>query len=436
MNNVELGNAILASMLSAHDIGNVNLDVLMTTGVSKHWFVTDAQKSIFEVINTCYKANTAFDEDIVITHLSKQRITSAQDIVLDLLSHKQVSQGVVVQYLDQLRSDFHKRTLLQLAKESQEMLGDESKDPEAVMQMMQNTINDFEFLANKGYTRSLKEVRKERKSKPPKRRIPTGIPFIDTTLSDKHGKGIRDEGLMFVSGLKQAGKTFTVMRILENVSKHRPVLFGSLEFGEELYDEGVEDAQEEGHWDGNIENIFTFDSIYDIDRVVAEIRFQAKINNIGLAAIDSMMRLTNNNPDKKTDEARLSEIFSKLGMVSKELKIPIIIIVQSSKEDLKSSMISVKGSMNADHEAYTWYHVIKTDSKNPQDERRTVIWNKNKDTHKHPKQHLMFVPATKDFYQFEPDANGEPAKPLHPYRKPKIKEDIEAEIVYDMPDNF
>lgn len=132
-----------------------------------------------------------------------------------------------------------------------------------------------------------------------------------------------------------------------------------------------------------------------------------------------MMRMTNNDPQLKTDERRISDMFSKLGKLSKELKIPIIVIVQSSKEDLKSSVISVKGSMNADHEAYVWFHIFKNDTKNPENEQRTVIWNKNKDTRKHPKQHLMFVPQTSDFYRVEVDKHGNPSKALDNYRKPK-----------------
>jgi replicative DNA helicase len=230
--------------------------------------------------------------------------------------------------------------------------------------------------------------------------------------------GIRNEGLMYISGLKQSGKTFIISRILENVSKTHPVLFGSLEFGKDLYDEDVEEAQEAGNFEGNTDNIFVFDEIYDTDQVIAEIRYQVKVNGVKLVALDSMMRMTNNNNDFKTDEKRLSDMFSRLGKLSKELKVPIIIIVQSSKEDLKSSVISVKGSMNADHEAYTWVHLVKTFPKDSDSELRTVIWNKNKDTKKHPKQHLMFVPQTADFYRVELDENKKPIKALDKYRKP------------------
>ena len=233
---------------------------------------------------------------------------------------------------------------------------------------------------------------------------------------------------MFISGLKQSGKTFVLTRIIENISKEHPVMFGSMEFGEDLYDETVEEAQEDGYFDGNTDNIYTFDSIYSIDAIIAEIRFQHKLHGIKLVALDSMMRMVNLNSELKTDERKISDMFSRLGKLSKELKIPIIVIVQTSKEDMKSSMISVKGSMNADHEAYVWFHLTKSKPKDDTDEMRTVLWTKNKDTRKHPKQHLMFVPQTSDFYRVEIDEQGNACGALDKFRRPKINE---IETVYE-----
>ncbi|MDT8337593.1 MAG: hypothetical protein RQ763_00195, partial [Sulfurimonas sp.] len=292
----------------------------------------------------------------------------------------------------------------------------------AISQMMQNQIDGHASLNKSSSTKRLSEVRKLRKLKPPAVRVETEIPFIDTVLTDKHGNsGVRNEGLFFISGLKQSGKTYILTRIIENISKNHPVMFGSLEFGQDLYDENVESQQEDGTFSGNIDNIHTFDDIYDINAMCAEIRLQHKLYGIKLAGIDSAMRVSNNNPLLKTDERRISEKFVKLGILSKELQIPIIIIVQSSKEDLKSSMVSVKGSMDADHEAYVWFHITKVKSKDEESELRHVIWVKNKDTHKHPVQHLMFVPQTSDFYRVELDENGYVGKALDKFRKPPPK---------------
>ncbi len=411
--------SVLSTLIDAH-INNFNLEKAFMSGLTFDMFYLPAHQKLFELIYTYYKVGKAYTIDNIRNDINSKEVSDS--IIVEVVSSLTLTETLFYADIEAIKENYQKRKYAELASHVKKLIAEENATSDTLKTYIENSIHNLSFVSNNGYTRNLSEVRKDRKSKPPAQRIPTGIPFIDTVLTDKDGKvGIRNEGLFFISGLKQAGKTYILKRIIENVSKTAPVLFGTLEFGEDLYDEDIEEAQKDGEFEGNIENIYTFDSVYDIDRIMSEIRYQVKVNGIKLAALDSMMRMTNLDPNLKTDERRISDMFSKLGKLSKELKIPIIIIVQSSKEDLKSSIISVKGSMNADHEAYVWFHIYKTDTKNPQDERRTVIWNKNKDTHKHPKQYLMFVPQTKDFYQFEANEQGYPARALHKYRQPKYQ---------------
>jgi len=418
----DISNLVLSCLLSAHEDRDTNLDLLMNSGISKEWFSDEVHKQVFEVINICYKAGTPFNADTIIEYLTRAKISNPQNIVLNIIAQRAVPQSIALENIKFLKESYHKTMLNTLSLNISTMLNEPNANTEAITQMVQNGLDDFAFLNSLGHTKTLTRVRENRKAQPPATRLKTEIPFIDTVLTDKYGnKGIRNEGLFFISGLKQSGKTFILTRIIENISKTHPVMFGSMEFGEDLYDETVEEAQEDGFWDGNPDNIYMFDSIYSVDAIIAEIRFQHKLNGIRLVALDSMMRMSNLNPELKTDERRISEMFSKLGKLSKELKIPIIIIVQTSKEDMKSSMVSVKGSMNADHEAYVWFHITKSKPKVDDDEMRTVLWTKNKDTRKHPKQHLMFVPQTSDFYRVEIDENGNVVKPLDKFRKPPAR---------------
>jgi len=420
---------VLGSILSANDYGYIDLNAVMASGVSKELFVDPAQVSMFEVMKLLYDGDIPFDDSTVISYMKKAGVPNPQQLLLAVMAEKEVTQSILLEHIALLREDFHKKMLHSLSGDIAKMLHDETTSADAVQQMIQNAIDKQVSLNNSSSTKRLSDVRALRKAQPPVQRIRTHIPFIDTVLTDKHGnKGIRNEGLFFISGLKQSGKTFVLTRLIENVSREHPVMFGSMEFGQDLYDENVEQQQEDGNFDGNIENIYTFDDVYEINAIMAEIRLQHKLHGIKLVALDSMMRMTNNNPDLKTDERRISETFSKLGKLSKELKIPIIVVVQSSKEDLKSSMISVKGSMNADHEAYVWFHLQKSKPKDATDEMRNVIWNKNKDTHKHPAQSLMFVPQTSDFYRVELDEHGNASKALDKFRKPPAKV---VETVYE-----
>jgi len=437
---------ILSSLLSANEMGNIDLSVIMNSGITKDWFENEAHIATFEAMSVYYGSDKPFDDSVIMPYLKKSGIAYAEEFMLNLMAQKQVPQNILLEHITSLKEVYQKKMLQNLHAEMQGMLVDESLSSDAITQMIQNQIDGYAALNKTSSTKRLSEVRKMRKLQPPAVRIETGVPFIDTVLTDKHGeKGIRNEGLFFISGLKQSGKTFVLTRIIENVSKEHNVMFGSLEFGQDMYDENVEEQQGEKHFDGNIDNIFMFDDIYDVSAIIAEIKLQHKLHGLKLVALDSMMRMTNNNPDLKTDERRLSELFSKLGKLSKEIKVPIIVIVQSSKEDLKSSMVSVKGSMNADHEAYVWFHLTKPKQKNNEDsELRVVTWVKNKDTHKHPIQHLVFVPQTSDFYRVELDDNGYPAKPLDKFRRPPaqaietVYEDIPKEMeeqstLVDMP---
>jgi len=423
MNNIEnIRVLVLASLLTVNEFGAIDLNIVMSSGINKEFFEDESQRVMFEVISVCYEGNITYDDGIIMNYMKKAGISNPENIVLNIMAQKQVPQNTLLEYIAFLKESYHKKMLHVLNSEIANMLQDENLSADAITQTMQNTIDGYASLTKGNSTKRLSEVRKLRKLQPPAQRIRTYIPFIDTVLTDKHGgKGIRNEGLFFISGKKQSGKTFVLTRLIENVSREHPVMFGSMEFGQDLYDENIEQQQEDKHFEGNIENIFTFDDIYDVNAIMAEIRLQHKLYGIKLVALDSMMRMTNNNPDLKTDERRISEMFSKLGKLSKELKIPIIVVVQSSKEDLKSSIISVKGSMNADHEAYVWFHLSKTKPKEPDDEMRNVVWNKNKDTHKHPIQTLMFVPQTSDFYRVELDEHGNAGKALDKFRKPPVK---------------
>jgi replicative DNA helicase len=420
---------VLGSILGANEYGNIDLNRVMSSGIEKAWFDDPAQQALFEVMHVCHAGGRPFDDTTILAYLRRSDVQNPEQLLLAAMSQKAVPHEILMEHIGMLKEAYRKKQLSQMAHEVLKQLEDENLSADAITQMAQNEIDAHVSLRPGSSSKALSEVRKSRLASPPVERIFTGIPFIDTVLTDREGnKGFRNEGLIFISGLKQSGKTFILTRIIENVSSTMPVLFGSLEFGRDLYDENVEQQQRDGNFEGNIDNIITFDDIYDVDSIIAEIRLQHKLHGIKLVALDSMLRMSNNNPDLKTDERRISEMFSKLGKVSKELKIPIIVIVQSSKEDLKSSMISVKGSMNADHEAYVWFHVVKTKPKDPENELRTVIWNKNKDTHRHPKQHLMFVPQTSDFYRVEIDENGYPSKALDRFRKPKPKA---VEIAYE-----
>ncbi len=409
---------ILNAFLKAHKIKNYNIEAFYETGINASWFEDKLHQKIYEVFEIYKNANKRYDEGLVVEYLKKCDIKNPEDIILELSILNLVPQDIVIEHINKLKDNFFHKRIQKLAYEILKQ-SEKNEDINSILTMTENALKDFNFLASSGYAKNLADIRSQRVKEPQAKRIKTHIPFIDTVLTDdEKNSGILGENLFYISGLKESGKTFILTRIVENVSKEHKVLFGSMEFGKKLYDKNIEKAQKKKCFNGKLENIFVFDDIYDVDQIIAEIRFQKKINDIKLVALDSMLRMTNANGAFYSNEERLSNMFSKLAKISKELQIPIIIIVQSAKEDLKSSIISVKGAINADHEAFCWIHVYKSFAKNPDSEQRTIIWVKNKDTHKHPKQHLMFVPQTSDFYRCEVDERGVSTKAIDKYRIP------------------
>lgn len=418
---------VISSFLKGYKIPNYNLDVLFESGITTFWFENSIYRQIFEICEIYRKANKKWDEGLILEYLKKCEVKNPQDVIIELSSLALTPVEIVKEYIEKLKNNYFYKQLLHLSSEIKKQ-SEKQEDVNAILLMAENSLKDFNFLSSYGYSKSLVQIREDRKKDVEATRIKTHIPFIDTVLTDDEGNsGILNENLFYISGLKESGKTFVLTRIIENISREHKVLFGSMEFGKKLYDKNIEKAQKKKCFDGKLKNIFVFDDIYDTDQIIAEIRYQAKVNNIKVVALDSMLRMTNANSKGVTNEERTSEMFSKFAKVSKELQVPIFIIVQSAKEDLKSSIVSVKGAINADHEAFYWIHLYKTFFKNAESEQRTVLWVKNKDTHKHPKQHLMFVPQTSDFYRCEVDERGVASRPIDKYRMPKVA----TEIIYE-----
>ncbi|MEA2017790.1 MAG: DnaB-like helicase C-terminal domain-containing protein [Campylobacterota bacterium] len=410
---------ILNFIISANEY-NLNLDSIMTMGISKVWFENDTYSNMYEILSKMYNENTKYTIDNTLEKFKEYGLSVNESVFWNIVSKTIIVEEMLIEYINDFKKDYQRRQLNQLSLEIRKKVSDPSLSPETIVSFLESSLNDNDFLENRDYGMSLSDVGKWKKNLPKAIRIKTHIPFIDTVFTDNKGAvGIRNQGLMYISGDPESGKTFIATRMVENISREHPVLFGSLEFGKDVYHDSYEEAVEKGYWNGNAENIYTFDDYYNIETICSGIRYFHKEKGIKIAVIDSMMRMVNLDTNLKTDENRISAIFSKLAKLSKELRIPIVVIVQTSKEDDKSSVISVMKSKNASHEAFTWFHLYLTNKKDKESELRTVVWNKNKDTLKHPLQHLMFVPSTADFYRVELDKNKQVTKALDKYRVPK-----------------
>ncbi|MDQ7067755.1 MAG: hypothetical protein Q9M40_07170 [Sulfurimonas sp.] len=199
MNTIEnIRTLVLSSILSANDFGEIDLRAVFASGINKDYFEDQDQRIMFEVISVCVDGDIAFDDSVILSYMQKAGVQNPQNLLLHVMAQKQVPQSVLLEQISLLKETYHKKMLNLLHLEISKMLSDENTSAEAISQMVQNSLDGYEKLNKTSSTTRLSEVRKLRKAQPPVQRIKTGIPFIDTVLTDKQGnKGIRNEGLFF-----------------------------------------------------------------------------------------------------------------------------------------------------------------------------------------------------------------------------------------------
>lgn len=339
--------------------------------------------TVMGVISDLHSKGMPIDEVFV-----KQAIEAkgAFDEVLyvDVLSANPISD--ISSYIGEVIDKYRRRRIIGIASKVKQQ-AEEAENVDDVIDVLMSEIGNMDVDSGERHCKTFDEMKRyyEEIGKPPL--YETGIRFIDKTLNG----GFQLGQMFFISGHKESGKTFILTKILENVSRGHKVGFFSLEFGSRMYVENM--TKKHGQKYSN-SNIYINDWAFDISEVEREIRYQHKYNGVKFWGIDSQLRLTNKQMAGSTREIWLGDIFSRLARLAVQLDILIMIIVQVSKEGYKSDEPTVKGCVDADHEAITWLHLTKLKGEG---ERRSALWVKNKQTYKHPKILLDFDPRQHTF---------------------------------------
>ena len=353
----------------------------MTERLRPEHFAHPFHAAMYEAIDALNRKGMPIDEVFVKQSIDAGRWDEAAFV--EVLAATPVSQPQA--YVSDVIEKYRRRQVMELAaKVRQAAETEESIDD--VIDMTTTALAKLDADDGEKHCRTFDEMKAyyEERGNPPL--YETGVRFIDRTLNG----GFQLGQLFFLSGAKESGKTFILTKILENVSRNHPVGFFSLEFGSRMYVENM--TKKHGKRYKN-PNIYLNDWSFDIAEVEREIRYQHKYNGIKFWGIDSQLRLTNKQMSGSTREIWLGDIFSRLARLAVTLDILIMIIVQVSKEGYRSDEPTVKGCVDADHEATTWLHLTKL----KEGERRSGVWVKNKQTYKHPKVLLEFDPSKHTF---------------------------------------
>lgn len=361
----------------------------MCEKIKVEMFYLPAHQELYRVLLELYKEDMPLDEEMVRTRTDKKKLDDS--VLLEVLSCNPITNVKV--YIDTVIENFKRREIEKLSILIKKMVHEECLDGDAMLttlsqQIMTIESHDIKFTDVK----TGKEMKEEYKNRPKIERLPTYIHWIDSTLDG----GIKLGNFVFWSGKKETGKTTMAIQIHENMAMNgHKVGVLPMEFGTQHYLETLDERYP--HSDNHkkvaiLENMYLEDRFNDISDVEKTLRnFHKK--GVKSVLIDSQLRLTNAGMANTTKAERTADIFSRIGIIAQKLLMTVHIIVQTSKADHDSEEISVKGCIDADHEASIWFHLKKQKS----NELRDVVIAKNKQNSKRPLVTVKFNPVTKEF---------------------------------------
>lgn len=387
---------------------------LMYEKVKVEMFYLPAHQELYRVLLELFNEEMPIDEDIVRTRTDRKKL--GDSVLLEILSSNPISNVKV--YIDTVIENFKRREIEKVSIQIKKMFHEECLDSESMLSALNQQIIAIENHDSK-FTdvKTGKELKEEYKNRPKIEKLPTYIVWIDSTFDG----GIKLGNFVFWSGKKETGKTTMAIQIHENMAMNgHKVGVLPMEFGIQHYLETLDERYP--HSDNHkkvaiLENMYLEDRFNDISDVEKTLRnFHKK--GVKSVLIDSQLRLTNAGMANTTKAERTADIFSRIGIIAQKLLMTVHIIVQTSKADHDSEEISVKGCIDADHEASIWFHLKKQKS----NELRDVVIAKNKQNSKRPLVTVKFNPVTKEFKKVNDETKEGIPVIYEQSKKPKVSE--------------
>ena len=341
-------------------------------------FYLPSHQAIYEAIKTIDSKNLPIDEEFIKKELIKSKAFD-ENVMLEILVANPISN--IEAYCEEIREKSKQRDLLSLTTSiKKNVIEDMTSSDETIAEVLQQ-IQAIEDNDSTGYkAQNLDEAIKEFESMPRKPKYETGISAIDTHFNG----GLELAQLVMVGGEKGAGKTAFSMQFLYNVSQGFKCAFLSYEMPKWKI---ASRAKKANLSDTQKNNMFILDKGRDILQIEKSIKTLSK-SGFKFFTIDSLMKISNKHFIGKRNE-QISDITARLSKLCVELDIIIILIVQVSKDDLKSGYMAVKGSGDADYDSDVMFF-IKKDKDN--EKKRAFICEKNRQNGNEFKEDMFFNP--------------------------------------------
>ena len=327
------------------------------------WFYSSSHQEIIKGFKELRKKGQNIDLVIFAEYVSNKKmpvtLSEITDIATVLLSLTNVKQ-----YIDKLKDFFVKRKIylitnkLDYNTESNDMLDNLSKLCEELHSNDQNKENTREYLFT--YIDELYKDNAESK-------IQTGLLKLDNDIV-----GFLDGQLITISAYTGIGKSiFTSQLILNMLKQDKKIDLFSLEMGRseiinklvsngcdidfnKIYKKELSDIEKEKitlyiSEFLSAKHLEIYDSIGDIDNIISTIKRDKLKNNIDIAFIDLINRVSNKLVNPKNRAEYLGELTRRLKLLALQLNIPIVITAQinrviEGRQDKRPTLADIKES--------------------------------------------------------------------------------------------
>lgn len=327
------------------------------------WFYSSSHQEIIKGFKELRKKGQNIDLVIFAEYVSNKKmpvtLSEITDIATVLLSLTNVKQ-----YIDKLKDLFIKRKIylitnkLDYNTESNDMLDNLSKLCEELHSNDQNKENTREYLFT--YIDELYKDNAESK-------IQTGLLKLDNDIV-----GFLDGQLITISAYTGIGKSiFTSQLILNMLKQNKKIDLFSLEMGRseiinklvsngcdidfnKIYKKELSDIEKEKitlyiSEFLSAKHLEIYDSIGDIDNIISTIKRDKLKNNIDIAFIDLINRVSNKLVNPKNRAEYLGELTRRLKLLALQLNIPIVITAQinrviEGRQDKRPTLADIKES--------------------------------------------------------------------------------------------
>lgn len=349
--NLAFERSVLSSILFVHDTDMIDDMVSM---LDENLFYLQAHKDICAAIIKLHSSGLPIEESFIQKHLVGLGRFDERVMVEVLTTN---SMANIKPYIDEMVEKARKRKLLSLTTKIKSMVFEENSSADDIDAMLELEMS--ESIIKSGMTmpitmeRAIAEFHNMTIPEP----IRTGIENLDNLLCG----GFEPAQLVHIGGERNVGKTTLMKQILFNTSVNYDTLFFSFEMPKwkmAKYTERMTGKSNMKRYHIIDTNMMKSRDVSDVARMI---RTMWRKHGIRFVLIDSKMKLNHRTYKGNSDAEKKGEIDSILSAVVQETGIVLMMIVQASREELKSGKMGSYGSVLSDYETDMQLMLTKID---------------------------------------------------------------------------